>query len=154
MDVLEHEPFLRNEEGVSSRDPKPDVLFFCLLFLLKFFVRFTATLLELPVLLLIEQKTCRAYSGTSAFISELDCKSPTVQIRFARIAGYKSAFDALACTYLAPHVSRMRLGVDNPCRSLYCTALWLPFRNLWEKSCYDDVNYGAAIVFGLDRGDM
>jgi hypothetical protein len=106
---MEHESLLRDrsasshvlEQDRSNRRPVEGrslrSFFFCI-FALEFCVKFAVTLLELPMIRLVELIVCRRYIGIgSRDIDEEACKIPIVQNKVAFIIGYKTTLDALPC---------------------------------------------------------
>lgn len=72
--------------------------FFCI-FALEFCVKCAVTLLELPMIRLVELMVCRRRLDIgSQGIDEEACKIPIVQNKVALIIGYKATPDALPCT--------------------------------------------------------
>jgi hypothetical protein len=106
---MEHEPLLEdasasshileqdrsNDRPVENRSLRS--FFFCV-FALEFCVKFAVTLLELPMIRLVELMVCRRYIDIGPKdIDEEACKIPIVQNKVAFIIGYKTTLDALPC---------------------------------------------------------
>lgn len=112
---MENEPFLQDHRRASQSSQQDDVdnsltafntaqhpRFFICIFALKFCVQFTAGLLELPIIRLIERAVCRDYvDDVAANAGEAACKIPVVQDKLAFVMGYKWAFDSLPCLLTA-----------------------------------------------------
>ena len=106
---MEQEPLLEDESASSpvleqDRPNKRPVesrglrsFFFCI-FAFAFFIEFGVSLLELPMIRLVEFMVCRRHIDTDPTdIDEEACKITIVQNKVAFIIGYKTFFDALPC---------------------------------------------------------
>jgi hypothetical protein len=107
--LMEHDPLL-GDEAPPNHVSEPDLLdsspvkvgrrrsfVFCII-ALEFCIKFSATLLELPMIRLVESIVCQRVVDTSIDdINEEACKIAAVQNKVAFILGYKTTLDALPC---------------------------------------------------------
>lgn len=104
---MEIQPFLQDhrrsseassqedEESPSTFDFTRHSRFFICVFTLKVLFQFTASLLELPMVQLIERAACRDYSlDVDINLGDAACKNPAVQDKLAIVMGYKWTFDS------------------------------------------------------------
>nr|XP_036589095.1 MFS multidrug transporter [Colletotrichum truncatum]KAF6800737.1 MFS multidrug transporter [Colletotrichum truncatum] len=92
-DVSEQD--IPNGHSVGSKNIRS---FFLCIFALELCVKFAVTLLELPMIGLVELMVCQRYPNVGAQdIHDEACKIPIVQNKLAQIIGYKTTLDALPC---------------------------------------------------------
>jgi hypothetical protein len=134
--LLESEDDFQNEHSTSPRS----YLFFAVaIAAIIFAIGFSDSLLQAPMISILEDTLCRRYEGTPS--SSSSCGHPSVEATVAQLRGIVSVLEAIPGPHLPFLVCYMESLADNVTR----VSLRLP---IWEACRPEREAYGSASQCG------